>query len=430
MNRMYPNAEKCLVSVTAKMVVCALLILAVPQVAISATLCVNPKGKGGCFTTITAAVTAAAVNDTIRVGKGTYAEDVTIGKSLSLISENQENTIIDATALANGVFIDGIDNPGLSNVVVSGFTVRNANFEGILVANASSVTVSGNLVTGSDKALIVATPACPGIPVFETNESFDCGEGIHLLGANHSIVANNLVEHNAGGILISDDTARADYNLITGNTVRKNPFDCGITLASHSPAALTGSATPLGVTQNTISENFSTANGLGAAGDGAGVGIFDGVVGGIASGNVVINNTLTNNGLPGVAMHSHAPGEDLTNNVIVGNTISGNHADTDDAATSGPTGINVFGVSAASGTIISGNNISDESLDVVVNTPTNADVNLNNLLGKGVGVQNLSTGTVNATQNFWGCAKGPGAKGCTTVSGTGILATPFASEKF
>jgi parallel beta-helix repeat protein len=427
---MNPNAEKCVVSVRAKVILFALLILAVPQAARSATLCVNPKGKSGCFTTIGAAVSAAAVNDTIRVAKGTYPEDVTIGKSLSLVGEDQENTIIDATALANGVFIDGIDNPGLSDVVVSGFSVRNANFEGILVANASSVTVSGNLVSGNDKALVVATPACPGIPVFETTEGFDCGEGIHLMGADHSIVADNMVEHNAGGILISDDTAPADHNLITGNTVRKNPFDCGITLASHAPAALTGSATPLGVTQNTISENFSTANGLGAAGDGAGVGIFDGVVGGIASGNVVINNLLTNNGLPGVAMHSHAPGENLTDNVIVGNTISGNHADTDDAATSGPTGINVFGVSAASGTIISGNNISGESLDVVINTAANADVTLNNLLGKGVGVQNLSTGTINATQNFWGCAKGPGAKGCTKVSGTGILSTLFANKKF
>jgi hypothetical protein len=57
-------------------------------------------------------------------------------------------------------------------------------------------------------------------------------------------------------------------------------------------------------------------------------------------------------------------------------------------------------------------------------------VTLNNLLGKGVGVQNLSTGTINATQNFWGCAKGPGAKGCTKVSGTGILSTLFANKKF
>ena len=35
------------------------------------------------------------------------------------------------------------------------------------------------------------------------------------MGADHSIVANNLVRNNAGGILISDDTARADHNLIT-----------------------------------------------------------------------------------------------------------------------------------------------------------------------------------------------------------------------
>jgi len=424
------NPSPYIESVKATVVLSGLLIFAAAPVAKANTLCVNPPVVG-CYHTIGAAVAAAHVNDTIQVAKGTYDEDVIIGKSLSLIGANQKNTIIDATGQANGVYIDGIDNSGLGGVVVSGFTVRDANFEGILVANASSVTVSGNIVSDNDKSLVPATLACPGIPVFETAEGFDCGEGIHLLGADHSIVANNLVQNNAGGILISDDTARADHNLISGNTVRKNQFDCGIVLASHPPATLTMSATPLGVMHNTISRNLSTLNGLSAPGAGAGVGIFDSVPGTTASNNVVINNTLTNNGLPGVAMHSHTPGQDLTDNVIVGNTISGNGADTDDAATSGPTGINVFGVSAASGTIISGNNIKGESLDVVVNTPTDVDVNLNNLFGKDIGVQNLSTGTVDATQNWWGCAKGPGATGCTTVNGPGtVLSTPFASKKF
>jgi len=427
---MHSSVNRSEVSVRAKVFLSAWLIFAGAQTANATTLCVNPTGKSGCFATIAAAVAAATENDTIQVAKGTYDEDVIIGDSLSLIGENPKNTIIDATSLANGFFIDGIDNPGLSDVVVSGFTVKNANFEGILVANASSVTISGNIVSSNNKSLVVATPTCPGIPAFETEEDDDCGEGIHLLGADHSIVANNLVENNSGGILLSDDTASASHNFITGNTVSKNSFDCGITLASHPRASIAGSGTPLGVTQNTVSGNLSTSNGLATPGAGAGVGIFDGAASGIASGNVVVNNTLTNNGLPGVTMHSHAPGEDLTNNVIVGNTISGNAADTADAATTGPTGINVFGLSAASGTIISGNKISNESLDVVINTPISVDVNLNNLLGKGVGVQTLNAGTANATLNFWGCAKGPGAKGCTTVGGNGIVSTPFASKRF
>jgi parallel beta-helix repeat protein len=426
----YFSANSFGVWTKAKVVFSVWLIFAWAQVASAATLCVNPTGKSGCFATITAAVTAATVNDTIQVAKGTYDEDIVVGKGLSLIGENPKNTIIDATGLANGIFVDGVDNPGLSGVTVSGFTVRNANFEGILIANAASVTISDSIISTNNKSLVIATPACPGLPSFETEEDDDCGEGIHLLGANHSVVADNLVEKNSGGILISDDTAAASNNLISGNIVSNNSFDCGITLASHPRASIAGPGTPLGVTQNTVSNNISTSNGLATPGAGAGVGIFDGAASGIASGNVVVGNTLTNNGLPGVTMHSHAPGEYLTNNVIVGNAISGNHADTDDAATSGPTGINVFSLSAASGTVISGNFITDEALDVVVNTPASVDVHLNDLLGKGVGVQTLNGGTANATLNFWGCAKGPGTRGCTTVSATGVLSTPFADKEF
>jgi parallel beta-helix repeat protein len=57
--------------------------------------------------------------------------------------------------------VDGLDHPGLRAVVVSGFTVTNANFEGILVTNAAEVTISGNLVTGNDKNL---NPANLNVP--------------------------------------------------------------------------------------------------------------------------------------------------------------------------------------------------------------------------------------------------------------------------
>ena len=78
-------------------------------------------------------------------------------------------------------------------------------------------------------------------------------------------------------------------------------------------------------------------------GAGAGVGLFSPAPFTKTYGNVVVNNDLTDNGLPGVAMHAHSPGALLSDNMIVGNRISGNGADTEDTATSGPTGVNVSG---------------------------------------------------------------------------------------
>jgi hypothetical protein len=77
-----------------------------------------------------------------------------------------------------------------------------------------------------------------------------------------------------------------------------------------------------------------------------------------------------NNGQPGVAFHSHTTSQFLNDNVIVGNQISGNGADNGDAATPGPPGIDVFGVSPITGTIISQNAIQQEAFEVVVNMPT------------------------------------------------------------
>ncbi|HJT69461.1 MAG TPA: hypothetical protein VJ731_04640, partial [Terriglobales bacterium] len=98
-----------------------LLTTCLSQLSTAHTLCVNQNGHGGCYSTIAAAVANASPHDTIRVASGTYAEDVVIGKSLSLIGDDHHHPVIDASGLPNGIYIDGIDNPGLREVVVNGF---------------------------------------------------------------------------------------------------------------------------------------------------------------------------------------------------------------------------------------------------------------------------------------------------------------------
>jgi hypothetical protein len=345
---------------------------------------------------------------------------------MSLIAD--DGATIDATGLANGILVNGLATPGLSDVLVSGFTIENANFEGILVVNASGVTVSFNHVLNNNKALTNGT--CPGLPSWETNEQLDCGEGIHLLGADHVIVSNNISEGNSGGILLSDDTGANHDNLVSSNSVHDNPWACGITMASHpADRTITKSRVPLGVFHNTIYSNSSSRNGL-SNGGGAGVGIFGSVPGAKSYGNIVINNTVTANGLPGVAMHAHFPNQDLSNNMIVGNTISDNGPDFGDAATNGPTGINIFGARFVAGTIVAGNSIQNENFDLVNNTSSSVQVHLNNLVGGQTGVANLKVGMimgagqVNAIANWWGCPQGPGAQGCAGTAGPNILTVP------
>lgn len=408
--------------------VATLCVLAMPIQVVAATLCVNPAGSAGCSSTIGAAVSAAKAGDQITIAPGEYAEMVTVGKSISLMGSGSGATLINARGQMNGILIDGLNNPGLNNVLVSGVTVTNANYEGILVAGAAYVTISENHVTGNNQSLSAGT--CPGIPAFETNEAMDCGEGIHLMGTNHVTVAGNTVDLNSGGILVTDEIGQSHDNLITSNSVHDNPFACGITMASHPPSPQSSSHLPFGVFNNTVSGNNSFSNGLGAPGAGAGVGIFAPGPGNLNFGNRVIGNTLRNNGLPGVTIHNHAappgaPGINLNDTVIAGNTISGNAADAGDAATPGSTGINIFSNAGVWGVQIAGNNISGETNGVVINTVGAFEVHFNNLNGTTSGILNLGQGAIDGAMNYWGCSAGPGATGCGAAKGSAITSTPY-----
>jgi hypothetical protein len=290
---------------------------------------------------------------------------------------------------------------------------------------------------------------CPGQPgngVYENDETGDCGGALHLIGTVHSIVSGNLVKGNADGILISDETAESRDNLVIHNEFLDNPLECGIVLASHPP---TGQVSPpfgthYGVDHNTVADNISSGNGVQIGG--AGVGMFsDGMGQGRVSGNVIIHNKLVGNGLGGVDIHTHVgpafslPADDMDGNQIIGNYIAENLADTADTATPGSVGININsgdGGSPVRGTVISHNVITEEDVDIAVNTPAEVDIHLNDLLGGKIGVADvcvldsgtICTGSIDATVNYWGCAAGPGGSGCTTVSGSDIRFTPWLQK--
>ena len=421
----------------------------------AAELCVNPKGAKGCYSTINDAINQANPGDTVRVGRGPYSEHVVIAKSLSLIGFNAASTIIDASGPGNGVgiYVNGMDNlsteaitqgqlTGLSDVVVQGFTVANAGFEGILVTNASNVTIIDNHVAGNNTNLQVPTNpnGCPFIPAWETSEGFDCGEGIHFNAVHHSTVANNIVDHNAGGILMTDETGPNHDNLVTGNLVTENGYDCGITLASHIAAPGYGGTerVPYGVFHNTIANNESSKNGLAVSGNGVGVGLFTSPgppslasLSTAVYDNVVIGNRIIGNGQPGVAMHAHKQGAILTGNLIAGNHIADNGADVSDTPTSGPTGINIHAGNSGEpllDNIVTGNVIKQEAIDVAISTTGRINVHLNDLLGDDIGVANLGTGAIDARVNWWGCSGGPQAAGCSGIEGSDIAYTPWLTR--
>ncbi len=417
----------------------ALSFVPLAQPALAATLCVDSQGAFPCYARIGDAVAAASAGDVVRVGPGTYFESVTITRPVSVVTEN---AIVDATGRSRGFFVDGLGPMPLKQVNISGFTVRNARFEGVLVVNASTVTLSNNTVVNNNQAL--AGSSCPGLDDFEGNTaSRDCGEGIHLLGVDHSVVTNNTVQGNAGGVLVTDDTAAAHDNLISFNTITNNAYASGVTLASNAASLMVQKVGPLaladtfsddppsasnisfGVYHNTIYGNRARGNGLGNR-SGAGVAIYGTVSGSSAYGNVVAANLLTENALPGVALHANGFGQNLNDNLILGNTVIANGADTQDAATTAPTGVSLYSSVPVTGNMVVGNVVQAEALDVAVQSPSLVQVGFNSLQGNGAGVANLGSGPVVAVENFWSCPNGPTLpQSCSTVSGSNVQFDPW-----
>jgi len=361
-------------------------LIVAPGVAASGTTSyVSPNGASGgadtscataAYSTINSAVTAASAGSIVVVCAGTYKEGVAVSKSLTLVASGA--VTIDATGLDNGILITA------SNVVVSGFTVENATGEGILAqqpnpvkgpmiggmqlytgAPITQIVIKHNTVSNNDLGGLPANSATTMYAECQASGGVpgDCGEGIHLWSVANSQVLLNRVTGNAGGILLTDEFGPTHGNLIAGNVVTDNAYDCGITLPSHNLGRdpTTGKFMPAfgGVYDNIVRNNIVLDNGV--LGQGAGIGIFAPGPGTASYDNLISDNTLSGNGLAGVALHGHAPGAFVGGNSIIGNLIGTNNVDGDsdvaphaDAVT---TGILVWSAATPITETISGNTI-------------------------------------------------------------------------
>jgi hypothetical protein len=369
------------------------------------TLYVSPSGNphnsdkscsSAGFRTIQPAVDSAPAGGTVVVCSGIYHEQVVTFKPLSLIGQR---ATIDETGVKPTL---QVPLPGLgtqtifaaviiasSHVTVSGFTITNAQGEGVLAAGVgaplSGIVISSNAVVHNDlgfgvppKSKYFQCAAAGPIPG-------DCGEAVHFAGnVAHSAIRDNFIAHNSGGVLLSDDVGPTHDNVVENNVVTGNVTDCGITVPGHNPAALNAKGVPqpavAGVYRNIIRNNVVTDNGL--KGEGAGV-LFANASAGTASyDNLVEGNYIAGNELSGVTMHAHTirkgQFEDLNGNTIVGNVIGKNNTGGDplDAPVSpkdlATTGVLVFSGGTPVTVKIASNTIFDNSLGIWLSKPVTA----------------------------------------------------------
>lgn len=216
---------------------------------------------------------------------------------------------VDATGCDVGIYV----GPGVTGVVITHATVKNANDHGILVQDTSHIVIDNSVVTNNQLS--------PHAAIAED-------KAIELVGTSYSVIRHSLVTENngapGGGIGISDDgpfnpgalnpgtPMPGDHNIVAGNIVTNNLADCQIVVASYN----TGEA----VSHNVIKNNYID-NGV------TGIVVAADLPNTVASHNFVDGNTVANEFIPGIIIHSNAPGDVVDHNQVTGNTLINNGPD-------------------------------------------------------------------------------------------------------
>jgi nitrous oxidase accessory protein len=241
-------------------------------------------GNGpGNYTKIQNAIDAASPGDTIYVYEGNYTENILIGKSLQIIGENQNSTIIDGgrqatvvtiTASAilmhgftiqnakNGTQYAGLDISTASNIIIKDNTIRDNGGLGIAIRGpgTSQITIDRNTIINNTYGLFLQDSSKINLT---NNSILDNGEGMYLVGLLTSSILHNTIRNRGLGLhlehsfstIISENSIVENKNgmylfnssgsILSANTVHGNRW-YGIWLKDSS--------------DNTIEDNSITNN--------------------------------------------------------------------------------------------------------------------------------------------------------------------------
>ena len=162
------------------------------------TLYVGGNGTGN-YSKIQDAIDNASDGDTVFVydDSSPHYENVVVDKSINLIGEDKETTIID------GGKIDDVINVTADRVNISGFTIQNCGNKTLYIYSDAGIDVRADYCTISGN-------------IFISN----CANGIALLWANNNVISDNiLVDNEHTGIHLSH---YSNNNTIRNNTVEQS----------------------------------------------------------------------------------------------------------------------------------------------------------------------------------------------------------------
>ena len=262
------------------------------------------------YATIQDAIGHALDGDTVYVRSGIYFEHVIVNKTLSLIGEDAETTIIDGNNTGHVVCIFS------DYVNITKFTVQNSGSvhmpaldAGFCLNGTTGCTVSENRVINNGFAA-VSLLYSDGNTITHNNLSSAGWGGIHLLGSNRNIMSGNNIADKYGGI---NGHVSSNYNNITENVISNCTYGgfwhassynnlCGNNI---SDIMVAGMWLQDQVNYNTVAENTFTNNTVAIRLQGPNYY------------NIVSRNVITDAEY-GVKIESQA-----NNNIASGNTITG-----------------------------------------------------------------------------------------------------------
>ncbi len=306
------------------------------------------------YTTISAAVAAAAPGTTISVCPGTYNESPTINKSLVLRSTGGRDvtTIQLVPSGSPGATYTGaifVDDPA-ADVTIDGFSITGNDAVGSGLANSNVLIRTANSVTVTNSRMKIGAPGTGG----------NGDDGIGVINY-YGLRTGSLTVTNSEFSPVNASGYRAFYaNPGAGTFLFQNNQILGNFTSRHITEAVTSD----------VSNNVVT--GTGASGNSGGLGVD--------------NGTGTNLGA-----------------TFRGNIVSNVSA-----------GLWIGYYSAVNNVTATGNAFVNNDRGVFLRTAgsTNVTLNYNRIANNAVaGVANDTANPVNAENNWWGCNYGPGAGG-------------------